>query len=302
MIFLQLNKPEKIMSKLPRSEKLVFIIIVLIFSVIVTGCTSSEQLISTWQNHEITMNGDLEDFKSTLHQVPDKKFLIGFKNDDKFLYLCLTTNDRGKVFQMLKAGFITWFEPVSGDSKPFGISFPQPNIFSDQQQFKQNNQGLSDESSPQEENPDNFIYKMVMQQTQLEIVNKDKYPLMALPLINKEGIEAKLSVKDNFLVYELKVPLAVGTDYSYTAGVTPGNSIKVRFETEKMEAKKESSDQGERSQDSEVGQIPRGTGGGGMRGRGGHSGGKSGGRNTVNNSDPLNYTINLKLESAPKVN
>jgi len=285
------------MSILHRSERLEYIIIAFIFSVIVTGCGSSQQLISTWQNHEIKMNGDLEDFKSTLHQVPDKNFFIGFKNDDKFLYLCLTTNDRGKIMQMFKAGFITWFEPVSGDSKPFGISFPQANIFSDQQQFKQNNLGLSDESSPQEANPDNFMDKMVMQQTQLEIVNTDKYPLMALPLINKEGIEAKLSVKDNFLVYELKLPLALGKDYSYTAGVTPGNSIKIRFETEKMEAKKESSDQAEGS-----GQTQRGTGGGGMRGRGGHSGGRSGGRSMVNNSDPLNYTINLKLESTPKGN
>lgn len=291
------------MNKFHRYERFEFLIIALVLCITVIGCGSSEQLISSWQNQEIKMNGDPAEWKSSLHQVPDKKFFVGFKNDDKFLYLILTTNDRGKVIQMFKAGFITWFEPVSGDSKPFGISFPQPNVFSDQQQFKQNNQGLADESSPKEENPDNFMDKMVMQQTQLEVVNTDKYPLMALPLINKEGIEAKLSVKDNFFVYELKVPLAVGNDYSYEAGVTPGNSIKVRFETEKMEAKKESSDQGERSQDSEGGQMTRGTGGGGgMRGRGGHSGGRSGGKSMVNNSDPLNYIINLKLESAPKSN
>jgi hypothetical protein len=290
---------EKIMNKFHRYERFEFLIIALVLCITVIGCGSSEQLISSWQNQEIKMNGDPAEWKSSLHQVPDKKIFVGFKNDDKFLYLLLTTNDRGKVIQMFKAGFITWFEPVSGDSKPFGISFPQPNVFSDQQQFKQNSQGLAEESSPNEENPDNFMDKMVMQQTQLEVVNTDKYPLMALPLINKEGIEAKLSVKDNFFVYELKVPLAVGNDYTYAAGVTPGNSIRIRFETEKMETRKESSDQGERSQDSENGQMPHGTGGG-MRGRGGHSGGRSGGRSMVNNSDPLNYTINLKLESASK--
>jgi uncharacterized membrane protein YgcG len=203
---------------------------------------------------------------------------------------------------MFRSGFITWFEPENGDYKPFGISFPQPNVFSDQQQFKQSNQGVNRESS-QEENPDNIMDNMIMQQTQLEIVNKDKYPLIALPLINKEGIEAKLSIKDNYFVYELKVPLAVGNDYSYTAGVTPGNTIKIRFETEKMEmAKKESPDQGERLSDSNTGQMPRGTGGGGMRGRGGHSGGRSGGGRNTNNSDPLNYTVNLKLESELKSN
>jgi len=286
------------MSVLHRSERLVYIIIASIFSVIVTGCSSSEQLISTWQNHEMKMNGDLEEFRSTLHQVPDKNFLIGIKNDDKFLYLCLTTNDRGKVMQMFKAGFITWFLSESGDSKPFGISFPQANILPDQQQFKQNNQGLSGEFSRQQENPDNLIDKMVIQQTQLTIVNEKKYPLVDLPLVNKEGIEAKLSVKDNLFVYELKVPIAVGTDYSYTVGAIPGNSILIRFETEKIEVKKESSDEEEGG-----GQSQRGTGGGGgMRGRGGRSGGRSGGRGMVNNSDPIDYTFKIKLENAPKVN
>jgi len=220
------------MNKLYHPDRIVLFGIAVLFGIIVTGCGSGEQLISTWQNHEIRIDGDPAEWKSTLHQVPDKKIFIGFKNDNKFLYLCLTTNDRAKVIQMFRSGFITWFEPENGDYKPFGISFPQPNVFSDQQQFKQSNQGVNRESS-QEENPDNIMDNMIMQQTQLEIVNKDKYPLIALPLINKEGIEAKLSIKDNYFVYELKVPLAVGNDYSYTAGVTPGNTIKIRFETEK---------------------------------------------------------------------
>jgi uncharacterized membrane protein YgcG len=294
------------MNKLHHPDRIVVFTIAVIFGTIITGCGSSQQLISTWQNHEIKINGDQSEWKNALFQVPDKKVFIGFNNDDKFLYLFLKTNDRAKVIQMFRAGFITWFEPENSDYKPFGISFPQPNVFSDQQQFKQNYQGVNSESNPQEENPDNFMDKMIIQQTQLEIVNTDKYPLMALPLINKDGIEAKLSVKDNYFVYELKVPLAIGNEYSYTAGVKPGNTIKVRFETEKLEmAKKESSDQGERSPDSDAGQVPRGSGGGGMRGHGGggmHSGGRSGGGRGTNNIEPFNYSVEVKLENAPKSN
>jgi hypothetical protein len=291
------------MIKLHHPDKIVVFIIVVIVGIIINGCGSSQQLISTWQDHEIKINGDQSEWKNALFQVPDKKVFIGFNNDDKFLYLFLKTNDRAKVIQMFRAGFITWFVPENSDYKPFGISFPQPNVFSDQQQFKQNYQGVNSESNPQEENPDNFMDKMIIQQTQLEIVNTDKYPLMALPLINKEGIEAKLSVNDNYFVYELKVPLAVGNEYSYTAGVKPGNTIKVRFETEKLEmAKKESFDQGERSPGSDAGQIPPGAGGGGMRGRGGmRSGGRSGGRG-MNNIEPFNYSVEVKLENLPKNN
>jgi uncharacterized membrane protein YgcG len=292
------------MNKLHHTDRIVVFIIVVIFGIIITGCGSSQQLISTWQDHEVKIDGDQSEWKNALFQVPNKKVFIGFNNDDKFLYLFLKTNDRAKVIQMFRAGFITWFEPENGDYKPFGISFPQPNVFSDQQQFKQNNQGVNSESNPQEENSDNLMDKMIIQQTQLEIVNNNKYPLMALPLINKEGIEVKLSVKDYYFVYQLKVPLAVGNEYSYTAGVKPGNTIKVRFETEKLEmAKKEFSDQGERSPDSDAGQIPRGAGGGGMRGRGGmHSGGRSGGGKGMNNVDPFNYSVEVKLENAPKNN
>jgi hypothetical protein len=283
------------MNKLYHPDKILVFISVILFGFIISGCSSSEKLISTWQNHEIKIDGDPSEWKNTLHAIPDQKAFVGFRNDDKFLYLCLTTNDRAKVGQMLRDGFITWFEPESGNYQPFGISFPQPNIFTDQQQFKPSSQGVEHESSPQE-NPENFMDKMIIQQTQLEIVNKDKYPLIALPLMNKEGIQAKLSVKDNYFVYELKVPLAVGNDYSYPAGVTPGNTIKIRFETEKMEmSKSESKPQGERSPDSESGQMPRGRGG---RGGGIHSGGRSGGRG-MNNSDPLNYSCELKLEIAP---
>jgi len=289
------------MNKLFHPDRIAGFIIVILFGFIITGCSSSEKLLSTWQNHEIKINGDPSEWKNALHAIPDQKTFVGFKNDDKFLYLCLTTNDRSKVGQMLRDGFITWFEPESGNYQLFGISFPQPNVFPDQQQFKPSSQGVEHETSPQD-NPDNFMDKMIIQQTQLEIVNKEKYPLMDLPLINKEGIEAKLSVKDNYFVYELKVPLAIGNDYSYPAGVTPGNSIKIRFETEKMEmGKNESKPQGERSPDSDSGQMPRGSGGGGMRGgRGGgmHSGGRPGEKG-MNNSEALNYSCELKLETAP---
>lgn len=288
------------MYKKVYSERLVVSIYIFVMVLAFSGCGSTKQLTSTWQNHEIKIDGDPTEWNSTLFPIPDKKTFIGFKNDDKFLYLCLETNDRSIIFQMFRAGFITWFEPVNGDYKPFGISFPQPNIFPDQQQFNANNQDANRENPLREENQDNFMNKMLIQQNQLEIVNKDKYPLMELPLINKEGIEAKLNVKNNFLVYELKIPLAVGNEYSYTAGVTAGNSIKVRFETEKMEtAGKESSGQGERTPDSDPGQYPRGAGGSMRRGGGGmRSGGRSGGRG-INNSEPFNYTVELKLENAP---
>ena len=72
-------------------------------------------------------------------------------------------------------------------------------------------------------------------------------------------------------------------------------------ETEKMEmVKNDSNGPGERPSDANAGQMPRGSGGmRGGRGGGMRPGGRPGGRG-MNISEPLNYTVELKLENAPK--
>ncbi len=268
---------------------------VTILVAVVSGCSSGKEMTSSWQQEQIQMKGDLSFWRNKVFEIPDKKFGVGFANDDKFMYVCLTTDDRSKIFQMFRNGFIVWFEPVSGDNKTFGIKYPLVNIMDKQPQM--------DESTREEmsaQNNQRSFGRMLENQNEFEIVNQDKYPLLALPLVNREGIEAKLSFLDGRLVYELKVPLVVSKQYSIAAGALPGEKIRVRFETLVMNADKrgqrtsgfEPSGNGERPPE---GEMPRGDARGGRRGEGGMRPGM--GRSGM--SEPINYTVDLQLEKAP---
>lgn len=261
-----------------------------------SACSPGKQMTSNWQQEQIQMKGDLSFWRSKVFEIPDKKFGVGFANDDKFMYVCLTTDDRSKIFQILRNGFIVWFEPESGNYKPFGIKYPLVNVFDKPQQPEQ----FNGTEMPGENVQRNFS-KMLENQNEFEVVNEDKYPLLALPLVNKEGIEAKLSISDGRLIYELKVPLAAAKQYSFAAGAMPGEKIKVRFETLQASADKrerssgfEAGDREGRSPEGGEGDMPRGGARGGRRGEGGMRQGM--GRSGT--SDPINYTIDLQLEKA----
>jgi hypothetical protein len=244
---------------------------------ILSGCSSSQSIVSTWNKQEIKIDGDPSEWLPIMQQIPDKKVSVGFRNDDKFLYLCLMTEDRSKIFQLLRSGFVVWFETESKEYKTYGVRYPLPVDFSEQTP-RNREAGIN---GPREMNKDlgqmedleKLIQTFFQKQNELEVVNKDKFPLTALSLPNKEGTEAKFGVYRGMLVYELKVPLAVGGDYSFSAGAVPGDNLKIRFETEPL-AVKPTGEQGERGKGPGGGAPPGGgPGGGGMRGGGGRSGG-----------------------------
>jgi hypothetical protein len=270
-------------------------------------------MVSSYQNGDIKIDGDISDWGKNIQKIPDNNFSLGFKNDDKFLYIALMTEDRSKIFQMFRAGFIVWLEPESGDYKTFGIKYPLPGDQGDMPQMPEanaegmnrdgadregeNRGGMDRERMPRE----NMFDKMLITQNEFEVVNKDKYPLIALPIANKEGIETKLAFQGERLVYELKIPLADNKQYSFVAGALPGDKIKIGFETEQVEKPKSGEDRsgmkmsGEGGEEPGEGDMAGGGGrGGGRRGGGMRPGGKFGARTA-----PLNYTVELSLVKQP---
>jgi len=72
------------MNQLHRSDRIVVFIIAVIFGIIVTGCGSSQQLISTWQNHEvkiddvITLSPKLQNNPGVLEILAEKQETLPF--------------------------------------------------------------------------------------------------------------------------------------------------------------------------------------------------------------------------------
>ena len=45
-------------------------------------------------------------------------------NDDKYLYLCMTSWDQTITSKIMHMGFTAWFETKIGKGKPMGIHYP----------------------------------------------------------------------------------------------------------------------------------------------------------------------------------
>jgi hypothetical protein len=284
-------------------EKIVLSSLVLLITVTFFGCGTSKEIISSWQSGDIKIDGSVSDWGKNIQLIPKEFFSVGFKNDDKFLYIGLTTSDRSKIFEIFRSGLIVWFKPDNPDYKTIGIKYPLTDMREGGMKMPEMDRGgikpgdMNENGRPRE-NPGAMFEKMLVTQNELEIINEDKYPLMALPLANKDGIEVKLGFSEEKFVYELKIPLAVEKQYSFTAGAIPGEKIKVIFETEKAEMTKRPEDGGgmkmggggQEPPDGNEGQMPGGSGPNGAPGGGKRPGGKS-----RVSSDPLNYTFVLDL-------
>jgi len=247
---------------------------------IASACSSGTILQNNWKSDEIIVDGNYQDWKSNLKLYPDQKISLGFLNDDKYFYMCLVTEDRMKVLQMTRAGFITWFIPSSGSENTFGIKYPLPikNISREQMQ----NMGRE---MFQQGGLDKVVNMVLEKQNEIQILNSEKYSLSLLPVENKDGIKVKLGYAEGKFVYELQVPLAVHDDYDFQIAAMPGDKMRIKFETEQAEA---GAGRGAGGGMMQGGQM--GGGIGGMR-----QGGGGGNMQRFQMPEPLNYSIDLKL-------
>lgn len=252
---------------------------------LLSGCSGEKELLSNWTNQQVKVDGKTSDWQNDLVYLKDNNVALGFKNDNKNLFICLTTNDFTKVFPMLRGGFIIWFEPEN-NGKTIGIKYPMHNISNNNEQVPNSNEEIYNR-----QNPGEFINRMLERQNELQILNEDKLPLTDISVENKEGIAAKLGYHSDRFVYELKVPLN-DNNYAYKISALPGEKIKIKFETEEPERKNFG---GER----EGGMRMSGGEGGERRGFGGErpEGGRPGMRHGERGSfEPLNFSVEVTLK------
>ena len=266
-----------------------FIISALLVAVFVNGCSSDKELISNWTNQQIKIDGKSSDWQNNLEYLSDDNVALGFKNDGKNLYVCLSTNDFTKVLPMFRAGFIVWFEPEDG-GKTIGIKYPIHNTSYGPEQTQNMNERIYDRGNPGE-----FINRMLERQTDLQVINEDKHLLAEIPIENNEGIRAKLGYNSDRFVYELKMPLN-DRKYAYRISALPGEKIKIKFETEEPDRKEFQGERGEgmRMRGGERGEGDERPGGFGDEGE--HRRMNPGMNNGRKSFEPLNFSVELTLQ------
>ena len=263
-------------------NNLIVITIILFFIAILNGCSSDKELVSNFATQEVKIDGTTSGWENSLQYLSDNNVAVGFRNDSKYLYVCLTTNDLSKVFPMFRSGLIAWFEPDKGET--IGIKFPLHNP-------------MNRESMPQpgerndNDNRGEFIQRMLAQQNELDVVDEDKHLLTEMPAESKQGIEAKLGFNADRFIYELKVPLR-NNNFAYQVSALPGEHIKVKFETEETD-KSEFQGRGMRQSDDGMGTERPGGGFGDDRPREGRHRGMN---NSSGSTGPLNFSVNVLLK------
>lgn len=243
---------------------IVFMFLVGMIAAFTSSCREYEMK-SQWCDRNITVDGNTSDWVGLLGYVEDKNISVGILNDEKFLYICLTSEDRSRRMQVMAQGMILWFDPDGGKNKTFGIRFPigRPQMDPGERQAMMRAGEIDREKM--RENTQRILSK-------LEILGPGKDDVQRISLTDLEGIAIGFDRRSDMLTYELKVPLKASQELEYMVEALPGKTIGIGIEIPKMDrSAMGSSRRGGMSGGGIGGRMP----GGGMGGRGG--GGMTGG-------------------------
>jgi hypothetical protein len=256
-----------------------------LLTALLQGCGSTVDVASNWSNSAVVIDGKADDW-SSLQPIKDSPVLLGMRNDQDYLYLCLESSDRQFRQQLLGLGMTIWFEPKGGDK--IGIHYPlgrgrmgpgagygAPG--GEIPAGGPPDGGPAEVDGPGAEKGGNTpeIVK------ELEILGPGKNDVDRMPLIQAAGIEIQIGHSGGTIVYELKVPLQKSAKHPNGIAARPGSKVDVNFETGKFTPPENKSGSG-------MSGGGEGTGGGGYPGggQGGGMGPPPGGMGPVDGGEP----------------
>jgi len=259
---------------------------------------------SVWKNMDIKIDGNADEWNNVLQNIPDRPFGLGMENDDKFLYICISSWDRAINEQVIRNGLMLTFTTKSGKHSVFGIHFP---VGMTREEIKE----------AMKENPDHEhgLMQDIFEKTleKLEVLGPSPTDTLPMKLNQADAcgliLRIQYSPKGNF-VYEAKIPLREDSLNKFAIGVGKDTVIQMKCETSAL-AQKES--EGEHNSEGGApeggmgggggGRGGMGHGGGGGRGgmgHGGGGGGGGGGHQQASSGDPFKAAFTITLAGKPK--
>jgi hypothetical protein len=268
--------------------------------ILFAGCKSAPLLESQWRDRAIAVDGNSTEWNDLIQYPRDSKIGIGVINDDVFLYLCLTSEDRAITSQIFRYGFTMLFQSRAQKEKLFGVRFPMGGALSGAPPDRHT--GMERDTAMMREHLEAAL------QT-LALLGPGKDDTVPLPTRIAESLGVAVAIKPSHedCVYELKVPLNQDSICKYAINAGKDTLFEVTLESSAPER--------ESSRPSDMGDG-RGFGGGGMHGggRGGgmgggmggmHGGGRYGGGHRGGGGyharapEPFSQTFTIKLAQKP---
>ncbi|MCE5251950.1 hypothetical protein LLG96_17235 [bacterium] len=229
-------------------------LIVFLCVVFFPGC-GIPRFSSRWLDRPITIDGADPEWGNYIQYYDENtRVIVCLFNDDKDLYIKLSTPNRMIQAQFMRMGLTVWFDPAGGKNKTFGIHFPlvlsesllppddssgnipAPDIGGNEPPAP--DIGGNEPPAPgfNENGPSDRIKRMIGHiRNELEITVPDRSERikLTLPEAAAYGISSAIGMAKESLVYELKVPLAGNDRNPYAIGTSAGKTIGLGFEVEK---------------------------------------------------------------------
>ncbi|MGD8781157.1 MAG: hypothetical protein PVH88_19590 [Ignavibacteria bacterium] len=264
------------------------------FSVIILCGCSSESIISNWNNNQIEVDGNYEEWGKNIKYFEDGKIAFGAVNDAQYLYLCVLSRDQSTIMNMM-TGLNIWLNPVDGGNK-IGIKYPVKGERGEADfnpQMRDRSQGSQNQ---ERKNPSEMLKERLAEQDEAFIVNEKGLSLSSIKLYEiGDGFLIRSNYEDYQFVYELRIPLET-TDAYPVLTANAGERVEINIETDDMS--KSGSDNGPPSSPGGSGsRMPPGGPGGGMGGGRGLGGGMGGPGGNMTEQLELELTVVLAAEN-----
>jgi len=221
-----------------------------------SGCEDTE-IQSTWLADEISIDGSSIDWDGYLLPVADDKALVGVRNDDTHLYVCLVVTPRELQIPVLLGGLTLWFEV--GDEEKRGFRYPVAH-------------GGVPVAPPTRDARPEELWDRIDDSSEIEVLAFQG----ELNRFVEPNSEFDTAVGEQYgaLVYEAKIPIHSEDDSPFSIHVDALSPLRVGIETTQPERPEGGRGKGRPGGGGRGG--GRGGGPGGGRGGGGRSGGEPG--------------------------
>ena len=179
-------------------------------------------LSSAWRTQPIRIDGNDEDWRGLTSPVKGQRFAVGLLNDADALYFCLVTQDRVVSTQILRQGLMVWLDPAGSRKHAFGVQFPiDPRLQAMRNPARRSRSGGPEPGSVPED----------VGQEAVGILGPGKSDPKRVALDEAGGIQARLAVHGDVLVYEMKIPLKGSGPGPYAVSAEPGASLRLELQT-----------------------------------------------------------------------
>jgi len=206
--------------------------VLLLLAAAVTGC-GLEELYSTWCDRRVTVDGidGGTEWDGALHLLAKQEITVGLLNDEKRLYLRLSTRSQAVQRQIMTAGLTVWFDERGGSQRLLGIHYPLPSQ-NRRPDFERRPESRK-EGAKRTDRPEGIEPLREMRPGEIEITyaEKNEHSTISADPPSAHGVQCRIGEAGGLLVYELRVPLIRDGDSPYGIASQRPKTIGIGLET-----------------------------------------------------------------------